>query len=437
MSYYTAGGKYIRVGNKLFFRIIPTITNYLYNGDFSNASSGWDIVGTGITISSSTGVMNIYGAWNEHVSQLGTTMLTHLEPSSHYVLTFDASGIPTDQFLEFSIMNYGTENYYASNKQFGVNGAYSIKFSTPGTINNQGFGLYFQTVYEGTMDNLFLIPYVGNITVSDDFESYSIGNLSGQGNWVAIRPSYPINIIDVSGDQRFKGSSEYNERCYTRTEAFSVDHYAQCTIESAPDDGSDTGVAVRCNRYYDSGWQEQFFAYYGHNTHRAIFYSINGSWVALSEVATTGVSPGDVLRLEVEGNILRAYYNGSLDTVMDNGAIINVASIISTYPRLAEGTPGIATAGNGGSGDNFEAGDLSYTITDNFESYSSGSLDGQGNWQDGTGEGTHVVVVTGTNNVVNGETGDWDGVARRMDVNNANHFAELAITTLGAPNWVL
>ena len=73
------------------------------------------------------------------------------------------------------------------------------------------------------------------------------------------------------------------------------------------------------------------------------------------------------------------------------------------------------------------------TYTDNFTTYNEATLDGQGNREDGTHEGYHVYVVNNSgNNVVNGETGSWDGVARRTDITHPNQFSQLTITTIGA-----
>ena len=336
------------------------------------------------------------------------------------------------------------------------------------STNGRGVAAVSGTLTGKTGSTEYISGKIGGIfTLSDDFQSLSTGNLAGQGNWVTCRASQQIDVVDASGDHRFQGWSglEYSERCCMRSETFSADQYSQCTIDSVPgDDGNDVGVAVRCNRFDDEGWQEQYFAYYGHSLHRAIFYSINGGWVAISECygSGLGLSVGDVLRLEAEGNTLRAYLNGSLDTELNNGATVDVSAIIAdpNYSHLAGGAPGVAVADNGAQGDDWQGGNLFGSVcgaavsgtlkgkvhlygstgiirADNFEGYSVGDLPSQGNWLSASPDAypPTIVDVTGNKQVAI-QTHISEGCAYLSGAFNEKQFAQATVLTLDGINQI-
>jgi hypothetical protein len=188
--------------------------------------------------------------------------------------------------------------------------------------------------------------------ITDDFESYSTGNLGGQGNWVCINGE--CLITDVSGDNRFTSDGE--EDCERRSETFSDDQYAQVRIDAVAVN-SDIGVAVRCSG--SSVTDGYYFMYYGgFGSHKVGYTYPVGQWIEIDGAPVSGLNVGDILRLEIVGTELRAYRNGSLDTELFNGTgTYDASTIIATYPALAHGSVGIA-AYNGGNGDDFVGGEL-------------------------------------------------------------------------------
>ncbi len=192
------------------------------------------------------------------------------------------------------------------------------------------------------------------IEVTDDFQSYNTGNLAGQGNWALVNAD--IVIVNDSGDLRYTGGGEYNECCCKRSEEFSADHYAQFVVDV---NTAELGLAVRCTGTGPS--DGYYFMYY--NGHVGLVHPSN-QWATVDDgVSPFNFSNGDVIRFEAEGNYLRCYRNGSLDTTLGGGTgIIDVSSFISTYPALASGKPGIAAYTIVGRGDDFAAGDLAVGI---------------------------------------------------------------------------
>lgn len=190
----------------------------------------------------------------------------------------------------------------------------------------------------------------GGISISDDFESYNTGALDGQGNWVALDAYDYVSVVDSSGDNRVTGGGTYGAR---RTEIIPNDQYAQLTIDYAGPSG--IGVGVRCS---GQGATWYGFYYFAGSDDGYVGYLDGG---ILQNIAGTGAARaynGDVLRLEIEGNTLRCYRNGSLDTTLGGTGIYDVSSYISLIPALASGSVGIVGIYADMQGDDFVGGSL-------------------------------------------------------------------------------
>ena len=188
---------------------------------------------------------------------------------------------------------------------------------------------------------------------ADDFQSYSVGNLGGQGNWVAVMNT--TSIVDTSGDKRVysTGGTLYGVR---RMETFSASQYAQIVIDLINNEGA-VGVSVRtsgidtASAYCFYLYQDLYTTYLGY-----ILPNYGGAEIA---TASHNYSPGDVLRIEINGDEIRAYLNGSLHTGLSGGTgIFNVSEIISSNASLGSGMPGIWGWSTGAYGDEWQGGNL-------------------------------------------------------------------------------
>jgi hypothetical protein len=236
----------------------------------------------------------------------------------------------------------------------------------------------------GTLVPPFSTEYIAGVigqTLSDDFQSYSTGALNGQGNW--LNNSVTANsmyIGDTAGDKRFYSYGTTTENCARRSESFNANQFAQCTLDAAPNDP--TGVSLRCSY---TGGVYYHFGYYCREYSREVFYSVNGSYTELGGSGGPGVSAGDVLRIELTGNILKVYLNGVIDTVLSGGGIYDVSSVISSYPALGSGAVGVTGFDNDtvGCGDDWTAGEIGCWV--------SGTLTAKGSLHGATGIGASLL----------------------------------------------
>lgn len=194
------------------------------------------------------------------------------------------------------------------------------------------------------------------LTISDNFNSYSVGSLAGQGNWTACVEA--MAIVDVSGNKVVKGNTAGNESVCKRSEAFSNDHYAKLTISAIESGGGQRiGVAVRC-----SGNSAGNCYFYMADGNARIFAYIEGGYYYNIAIEYTGAAVGDVLELRAEGTSIKCYINGSLDSALPSSEDTGVATGTAgsyTSSKFTTGTAGIAGLDAGATyGDLFEAGDI-------------------------------------------------------------------------------
>lgn len=208
----------------------------------------------------------------------------------------------------------------------------------------RGTGMFLKTG-----SSFMAAPAKGLFTVTDDFESYATGGLSGRGNWLNCRGNF--NVADVSGNNVVAPNYNLNDACIMRTETFSSDQYAEIELIGEP---IKSGVAVRCQDPGNSTAEYYtFFAY--SSTRRVLARVVNGTFTTLiDKPGATEAGIGSVIKLEVKGDTLKCYINGSLDTSL------NTTGIYVDNTIGSGGTPGIVGYGNGGAStmDNFKGGDL-------------------------------------------------------------------------------
>ena len=85
-------------------------------------------------------------------------------------------------------------------------------------------------------------------TITDNFQSYTIGPISGQGNWLGANASSDAYayIVNISGDYRLGCAGGGIYPVY-RSDNLGDNQYSQCLIET--DGWGYLGVVVRASGY--------------------------------------------------------------------------------------------------------------------------------------------------------------------------------------------
>jgi hypothetical protein len=177
------------------------------------------------------------------------------------------------------------------------------------------------------MNSIFSNPSTSTalFSVSDNFNSYTNGNLAGQGNWV-----FCLNEIDILNGEVYSNTptANYEESCVMRSETFTSNQYSQISATSIVDHGY-IGAAIRCS----SGGN--FYGYYTTDDKRIFYKSINGVYTGIANVTGLSQTGPITLRIEVVGSTIRCLLNGALDTELTGGTGIFIDT------DLTNGTPGI------------------------------------------------------------------------------------------------
>jgi hypothetical protein len=156
-------------------------------------------------------------------------------------------------------------------------------------------------------------------------------------NWTMNNSTMAITSNAVRGN----GVST-DEMAHWNADIFATDQYSQSVLAGTPN-GDNKGPCVRCASSAFTG-----YAFYAFDTVLQLYKISAGSFVL---IASTSVSPsaGDLLRLEVIGNTLRCYRNGSL-----------ISALNGTDSTITSGFAGIATysSSTGFRLDDFQGGHL-------------------------------------------------------------------------------
>ena len=346
----------------------------------------------------------INGAWTEMASVAsgcstgdilrveveGNTLRVYLNGSLDTALTggtgiFDISGYPVLGSGYPGVSSYTIDIGSVESADNWESGSLSPQISgnLKGTVNISGIiNGVASTV--GVLKGLNLIKGIVNapfnIFVTDDFTALNADQLSGQGNWEACVGRF--DVLDVSGDKRVIHFYDltYPVSCNKNSSFDTANQYAQVKIDLTGDLGDLIGVAVRITG--TSQATSYFFATYGcptgGGTSKVVGYMHAGTWVDLATTSASGYTNGDVIKLEITGNSLRVYINGSLDTSLGGTGVFDVTSIIGTYSQLASGKAGIA-ANNSNTIylDDFEANSIgTVAVTGNLKAQSGGAIAG-------------------------------------------------------------
>ena len=212
----------------------------------------------------------------------------------------------------------------------------------------------------------------GAFSVTDDFESYSTGDLPGQGNWLNCtwNNNTGIAIVDTSGDNRYRSAVTGSENGAMRSETFSDNQFSQAVIDVI---ASEVGVGIRMSM---DGTSNAFIGYQAIGPTpggiKTLYFVINNSWTSIAE-GTPGADAGDTIRIEVLNNVVTCYLNGSVDTTLGiggnggsgNNGVYDISTLITNQPRLAHGSVGITSyyaSGTYGDGDDFSGGNLGVSL---------------------------------------------------------------------------
>lgn len=182
---------------------------------------------------------------------------------------------------------------------------------------------------------------------TDDFQSYSVGSLSGQGNWG--NGLNTISISDIGGDKVVYSNTANSVTALTYDGNVADDQYSEITCDALVT-GHFIGVMVRMS---GNGATLCGYGYYGSPTTRRLFRIDDGVKTNLGNAGTSTQDDGAVFRLEVSGTTLTAYLNGSVDTEVGT----NGSATVTEYTSGKTGITGYHNSG-GTYGDVWKGGSL-------------------------------------------------------------------------------
>jgi hypothetical protein len=190
-------------------------------------------------------------------------------------------------------------------------------------------------------------------TFSDDFQSYSDGDLAGQGPWVScLSTSGSIfNVVSDLTPNKTINSWDGVNTIYRLNTNWNNDQSAQITIASILDAAFIRyGVAVRCSGS-DATSKGYFYTACGSvwAAHKYLYKVINGALTILASSSTeyNGVD-GDTYKIVVSGTSIKCYLNGVLDATMGNGSN-GCTGTGGDYvdSSISSGTPGVYARDSG------------------------------------------------------------------------------------------
>jgi hypothetical protein len=200
----------------------------------------------------------------------------------------------------------------------------------------------------------------GKAKYTDTFNTYSAGNLAGQGNWVAALNN--VLVVDLgSGDKAVMAPAIANDGAVRYNAIFSNNHYSKIVIKTVTGNSPCIGIVVRCS---GSGATSKYYVYYTDaGTWRGLYVIVDGTDYLIAQTTSATIDDDDVMELRVSGTTVTALFNGVTDTALGSASSPATGSSgVYTDSRVSTGTPGIGewgtTTANGTVADNWEGGDL-------------------------------------------------------------------------------
>lgn len=199
----------------------------------------------------------------------------------------------------------------------------------------------------GLLIENFNVEEIGN-SYFDNFNSYTLGtDLNGQDGWVAI-----INSIRMSSsDYLWKGNTASDISLYWKPDSLTVtdDQQGELDYAFAASTGAYIGIALRMNN--TSGGNAYVYLI---STNATYFGKIiNGSLSSIATGTPTTSSSGTI-KMTIEGNEIRCYLDGTLDTSLSGGTGIFSDSSIPS----GKGVGIVAYDSGNVYGDNWDVQDL-------------------------------------------------------------------------------
>lgn len=189
---------------------------------------------------------------------------------------------------------------------------------------------------------------------TDNFESYSEGNLAGQGNWVGVAGFDSINIVNDGGDNKVYATDNvnYNEVHIMYDGALGNDQYAEIELT---DIAVNQGIGINLRMSGTGATLNLYYCLYNATAGRIYLAKIvNGSEIAIDNTPWTPTA-GDVLKFTAVGTDLTVYVND-----VENETLTNTDSDVTSGKAGICGKLSIsyATGANSVLGDNWKAGEL-------------------------------------------------------------------------------
>jgi len=299
---------------------IDIAVNGTFDGDTDwSKTSGWTITGEELVATSVpayNGVTQSNGGYDVGKRyRIEYTITQYTSGSVEFYFGGGGTGNGADRssvgtFVEYLVPE--TDDGY-----YGL-GALGSGFT--GHIDNLSIRVVVGSIVTGTLTGkVYLSGASGAVTVSDDFSS-SYSPLHNSPDWDQAQ-----NSMASSGGLAYPNTSDAETGAY-RGGSFNPNQWAQVTITDATDAGC-VGVALRSS----SGNYYGF--YYSNYTDEWWIFRCTPTFSSLLSGSGTHTT-GDVLRLEIFGDILIAYKNG-----------VKVGSITSS--TITSGNIGIVGYGTG------------------------------------------------------------------------------------------
>ena len=197
-------------------------------------------------------------------------------------------------------------------------------------------------------------------TYTDDFQSYSAGDLAGQGPWVRATTTDSAMISVDTTTYSPNNVIKYAARSGSLNQAFDIlstyswdnDQSAQLTVVAKTGNGAAFGVCARCSvasdliTCYIYAVLGSNFSYY-----KILYKIVAGTYTILASAPKTTpvIANGDIIKLVVSGTSIKCYLNGSLDSNMEagqNGCTGTGGDYVDS--SISSGVPGMYTRSNGG-----------------------------------------------------------------------------------------
>lgn len=190
--------------------------------------------------------------------------------------------------------------------------------------------------------------------------------------------------FDIQSNALCANAADTECGAHRNDETFDADQYSEAVIGALAGTVSWVGVAVRCA----TDGSENYYGFYGAGSASQVFKVVSGTWTQIGS-DFPAFSPGDVVRLEVEGTTLRAYIDGvQQGSDLTDSALSAGAAGVCGY---SDATTSSLASWEGG---NLGAGDVTAPSLSSASATATGATTASGSVSTDEGNGTLYWVVT-------------------------------------------